>query len=183
MKKSSSKGRVIESRLVYHGPLFDVRRERVREPGGIVAMRDVVVHFGSVVLLPVLDDGRILLVRQYRHAARQHLWELVAGRIERGEPAAGAARRELEEETGYSGRRFRRLTAFFPTPGFVTERMLLYMADGLRAGTARPEADEKIRTRAFSLSDLERKIRRGAIRDAKSIAGILFYAHFLARNS
>ncbi|HVB99056.1 MAG TPA: NUDIX hydrolase [Candidatus Dormibacteraeota bacterium] len=181
--KRSQQARVMKSRLVYHGPLFDVKREQVREPGGVVASRDIVVHRGSIVLVPVLDDGRILMVRQYRHAMGQFLWELVAGGIEPGERPAAAAARELIEETGYTGRRFRRLTEFFPTPGFVSERMVIYLVKNLCAGTARPEADEKLRVGAFALSDLERKIRRGVIRDGKSIAGILFYARFAAPRS
>lgn len=184
MKRQTGKrAQVLSSRVVFRGRVFDVRRDRVREPGGIAAARDIVVHGGSVVLLPVLEDGRILLVRQYRHAAGQFLWELVAGGIERGENPAAAARRELKEETGYSGRRFRRLMEFFPTPGFVTERMMTYLVEGLRAGTAHPEPDERIRVGAFSLPALERKIRRGGIRDAKTIAGLLFYARYFARKS
>lgn len=171
---------VLSSRVVYRGSIFDVRRDRVREPGGVLTTREVVVHYGSIVLVPVLDDGRILLVRQYRHAAGQSLWELVAGRTERNESPARAARRELAEETGYSGRRFRRLIEFFPTPGFVSERMDLFLVEGLKPGTARPEDDEKIRVGAFRLADLDRRIRRGAIRDAKTIAGVLFYSRFLA---
>jgi ADP-ribose pyrophosphatase len=177
---SSRKARVLSSRVVYRGSIFDVRRDKVREPGGIVATRDIVVHFGSIVLIPVLDDGRILLVRQYRHATGESLWELVAGRTERGENPSRAARRELEEETGYTGRRFRRLIEFFPTPGFVSERMVMYLVEGLKEGTARPEEDEKIEVGAFSLAELERRIRRGSIRDGKSIAGLLYYSRFLA---
>lgn len=179
--KRSHQARVIESQSVYKGPVFDVRRDRVREPGGIVTTRDVVIHSGSIVLVPVLDDGRILLVRQYRHCAGQFLWELVAGGIERGEQPAAAARRELIEETGYAGRRFRRLIQFFPSPGFVTERMIVYLVEGLQPGKARPEADEKIQLGIFRLADLERKIRNGAIRDGKTIAGLLFYSRFIAR--
>ncbi len=175
------KARLIKSRLMYHGRLFDVRRDQVREPGGVVASRDVVVHHGSVVLVPVLEDGRIILVRQYRHAAGRSLWELVAGHIEPGEQTGAAARRELIEETGYTARRFRRLLEFFPSPGFVSERMVVYLAEGLRAGAAQPEADEKISARAFRLADLEGKIRRGLIRDGKSIAALLFYSRFVAR--
>jgi len=172
---------VISSRIVYRGSIFDVRSDKVREPGGIVATRDIVVHFGSIVLLPVLDDGRILLVRQYRHATGESLWELVAGRTERGENPARAARRELAEETGYTGRRFRRLIEFFPTPGFVSERMVLYLVEGLKAGTARPEEDEKIEVGAFSLDELDHRIRRGSIRDGKTIAGLLYYLRYVAR--
>lgn len=180
--KTNKRARVLSSRTVFRGPVFDVRRDRVREPGGVEATRDVVVHYGSVVLIPVLDDGRVLLVRQYRHATGQFLWELVAGRTERGESSPRAARRELTEETGYSGRRFRRLIEFFPTPGFVSERMVLYVVEGLKPGTARPEADEKIETGAFTLAELEGRIRRGTIRDGKTIAGLLYYIDFGAQN-
>ena len=170
------RARVLESKVVYSGPVFGVRQDRVREPGGVECTRDVVTHAGSVVLLPVFSDGRLLLVRQYRHAVGAYLWELVAGRIEPGESPLAAARRELLEETGYTGRRFRRLLDVFPTPGFVSERMVVYAVEGLTPGSARPEADERIRARRFSLRELEVMMRRGRLRDAKSIAGILYYS-------
>ena len=161
--------------------MFGVRQDRVIEPGGIRAVRDVVTHNGSVVLLPVLPDGRILLVRQYRHAAGQYLWELVAGRIDPGEAPSTAARRELREETGYTARQLRKLLDVFPTPGFVSERIVVYLATGLRAGTAQPESDEVITSRLFTLPELKRRMRTGALRDAKSIAAILYYATFIQR--
>ncbi len=176
-----AKARLLSSRILYRGPVFGVRRDRVLEPGGIEVTRDIVTHSGSVVLLPLFPDGRILLVRQYRHAVGRFLWELVAGRIDPGEPPLRAARRELLEETGYSARRLRKLLDLFPTPGFVSERMLVYLATGLRPGSAQPEADERIQTRKFTLAELERKIHRGTLRDAKSVAALLFYARYLAR--
>ncbi|MCL6481102.1 MAG: NUDIX hydrolase [Firmicutes bacterium] len=176
-----TQARLLSSRTLYRGPVFDVRRDRVIEPGGLEVTRDIVTHSGSVVLLPVFPDGRILLVRQYRHAVGRFLWELVAGRIDPGEPPLRAARRELLEETGYSARRLRKLLDLFPTPGFVSERMLVYLATGLHPGRARPEADERIQTGKFTLAALERKIRRGTLRDAKSIAALLYYARYLAR--
>lgn len=178
--RTNRAARLLSSRLVFRGSVFDVRRDRVREPGGVETTRELVLHRGSVVLLPVRRDGRILLVRQYRHAAGRFLWELAAGRIERREKPFAAARRELLEETGYHGRRFRRLTDFFPTPGFVTERMVLFLVEGLAPGVGRPDPDERIAVRAFAPAELARRIRRGSIRDGKTIAGLLFYFRFVA---
>jgi ADP-ribose pyrophosphatase len=180
-KRPTKKARLLESKVVYRGPVFLVRRDRVAEPGGVVATRELVVHSGSVVVLPVLPDGRILLIRQYRHAAGQFLWELVAGRIEPGEKPLAAARRELAEETGYTARQFTKMLDLFPTPGFVSERMLVYAARGLRPGVARPEADEKIVSKPFPTREVESMMRSGKLRDAKSIAGILFYMRFVRR--
>jgi ADP-ribose pyrophosphatase len=171
--------KVLSSRILHRGPVFGVRRDRVVEPGGVPVTREVVTHPGSVVVLPVFADGRLLLIRQYRHAVGQFLWELVAGRVEPGEGPLSAARRELLEETGYTARRFRKLLDLFPTPGFVSENMVLYAAEGLRPGPARPEADEVITSRAFSTARLERMMRQGALRDAKSIAAILYYTRFV----
>src|SRR5229473_4645334 len=136
-----ARARVLKSETMYAGPVFGVRKDRVVEPGGVTVIRDVVTHSGSVVLLPLFDDGRVLLVRQYRHAVGTYLWELVAGRIEPRESPLAAAKRELLEETGYTARRFRKLLDVFPTPGFVTESMMIFLATGLSAGVARPEED------------------------------------------
>lgn len=173
--------RVLKSEMLYQGRVFGVRRDLVIEPGGVEVTRDIVTHNGSVVLLPIFPGGGILLVRQYRHSVGRYLWELVAGRIEPGEAPDAAARRELAEETGYTARRFRKLMDVFPTPGFVSENMVVFLAQGLKAGPPRPEEDEKIAMRVFSLSRLERMMRSGALRDAKSIAAILYYARFVRR--
>jgi ADP-ribose pyrophosphatase len=166
---------------MFTGRVFGVRRDRVTEPGGMTSTRDVVTHNGSVVVLPVLADGRILLIRQYRHAIGGYLWELVAGRVEPGERPRAAARRELVEETGYTARRFRPLLDLFPTPGFVAENMVIFLATGLRPGLPQPDGDERIIARAFSLAQLQRSMRAGRLRDAKSVAAILFYARFVRR--
>jgi ADP-ribose pyrophosphatase len=184
MKKSSDKpagqqAKVLNSETVYEGAVFGVRRDEVLEPSGVQATREVVTHPGSVVVLPVLPDGKILLIQQYRYAARQFMWELVAGRIDEGETPREAAARELMEETGYRAMKFRIFLEVFPTPGFVEEKMFLLLAEGLTAGKAQPEEDEKIVSRAYNHKQLEEMIRKGELRDAKSIAGILYYLRFM----
>ena len=171
--------RVLQSKTLYEGNVFSVRQDRIAEPGGMVVTRDIVVHRGSVVLLPVFPDGSILLVRQYRHALGTFLWELVAGRVEAGESRPAAARRELIEETGYTARRVHQILELFPSPGFVTERMWVFAATGLQRGLAQPEEDERITARKFSLAALEKMIRRGSLHDAKSVAAILFHSRYL----
>jgi ADP-ribose pyrophosphatase len=173
-------GKILRSKVMYQGPIFGVRRDEVLEPTGVRATREVITHPGSVVVMPVLQDGRIILIRQYRHAARQFLWELVAGRMEPGESVRQAAARELMEETGYRTKRLRVLLDLFPTPGFLEERMYILLAEGLTSGKAEPEEDEKIVAKSFARDELEKMIQRGVLRDAKSIAGLLFYFRFLA---
>ena len=178
--RTANTARILKSETIYQGPVFGLRRDLVLEPGGVRATREVITHPGSVVVLPVFPDGRILLIRQYRHATRQFLWELVAGRMEAGESPRRAAARELIEETGYRARRFRVFLDVFPTPGFLEERMYILLAQELTSGDARPEVDEKITPRAFPPAQLMQMIRRGTLRDAKTIAGLLYYFSFLS---
>jgi ADP-ribose pyrophosphatase len=130
------KGRVklISSKMVYQGKVFGVRHDVVVEPGGKPAGRDIVTHPGSVVVLPVLNDGRILMIRQYRQTAGDYMLEVVAGRKESGENNLKAAKRELAEETGYRAKRFREMMDVYPSPGFVEETMVAFAATGLTAG-------------------------------------------------
>jgi ADP-ribose diphosphatase len=179
MAKSSRppKARVLSSRVAYRGPVFRVTTDQVAEPGGIRARRDVVRHSGSVVVLAVDDrkpEPRVLLERQYRHAARSMMWELPAGRIDEGESSLAAARRELLEETGYTAQQWKKILYFYVSPGFLDETMTIYLARELRRGQAQPEADEKIATRFFPLSSARKMALRGRIHDAKTISGILW---------
>ena len=181
VRQPNKKAKILSSKVIYEGKAFGVRRDELIEPTGVHTVREVVTHPGSVVVLPVLPDGRIVLVRQYRHACRQYLWELVAGRMERGENPKKSATRELIEETGYRAKKFSIFLDVFPTPGFLEERMFLLLAEGVTAGEAQPEEDEKLVVASHSRKQLERMIRSGKLKDAKSIAGLLYYFTFLMK--
>lgn len=170
--------RVLHSKTVYSGKILEVKIDRVIEPGGVTADREVVCHSGSVVVLPQLADGRVLMVRQFRYPARRRLWELVAGRIERAETPHDAARRELLEETGYRAQRLKRLFDFYPSPGFSSEEMHLIEARGLTRTKAQPEADERIQLGRFTRRELLRMVRAGKIHDGKTLVGLLWLLGF-----
>jgi ADP-ribose pyrophosphatase len=148
--------RVLSSKVVFRGPVFQVVSDRVIEPGAREAFRrDIVRHQGSVVIMAVEKTDRepsVLLTRQYRYAAGKALWELPAGRIDRGEQALRAAQRELREETGYTAESWQRILFFYASPGFLDETMAIYLARRLKRPTAQPEDDEIIRKRFFPLS-------------------------------
>ncbi len=177
--RSSSKQRVqvLSSKVVYRGPVFYVTAEQVREPGGVTVRRDVVHHQGSVVIMAIdksSPEPRVLLTRQYRYAAENHLWELPAGRIDTGEDHLAAAKRELQEETGYTARDWERILFFYVSPGFLNEFMVVYLARNLKKGTPRPEEDEVITKRLFPVSRAATMVMRGALQDSKTISGLLW---------
>ena len=182
-----AKVRLLSSRTVYRGPVFTITTDHVQEPGGIRVRRDLIHHSGSVVILAVDQSGdqsgstpRVLLERQYRHAAGDYLWELPAGRIDPGEHELKAAKRELLEETGYTAAHWRRILKFYASPGFMAETMSVFLATGLRAGIAHPEADEIIYKRLVPLPTAVRMVTSGTIRDGKTISGILWLQHRMA---
>lgn len=174
-KKQSA--RVISSQTVFRGPVFSVVSQKVQEPDGVEARRDIVEHPGSIVILALDDSGktpRVLLERQYRHAARRRLWELPAGSLEPGEAPLPAAKRELLEETGYSASNWRKALYFYVSPGFLTESMQVFLATGIKKGKAEPEEDERIAVRFFPLRQAVRMAVSGKIIDAKTIAPLLW---------
>ena len=178
--RSSRKARIVSSHTVYKGPVFWVTHDVVEEPGGVRAARDVIHHTGSVVVLAVEESQRVtrvLLERQYRHAAQSNLWELPAGRIDAGEKPLAAAKRELLEETGYTARQWRRILNFYASPGFVAETMSVFLATGLKAGAAQPEADEVIHLHLIPLPEAVKMVLSGKVRDAKTISSILWLDH------
>ena len=185
--KSSQKrklARVVSAKKVFSGPIFTVVSQKVQEPDGVHVRRDLVQHPGSIVILAVDNSGtesRVLLERQYRHAAGARLWELPAGSLEPDEDKLAAAKRELMEETGYAARKWEKALYFYVSPGFLTESMQVFLAQGLTKGKAQPEDDERIAIRFFSVRQAVEMAVSGKIIDAKTIAGILWLQNKIKR--
>jgi ADP-ribose pyrophosphatase len=171
MKLTSSK-ELLKTRI------FSVTEDEAIEPGGFHIQRAIIQHPGSAVMMAIDEKKRILLVRQYRLPARQFLWELPAGRVDPGETPLKAARRELIEETGMRARTWKKLVSFYPSPGFLAEKMNLFVAMELTAGVAKPMEDERIEMRWFAARDIEQMIRAGKIIDGKTITGFLMWKAF-----
>jgi ADP-ribose pyrophosphatase len=162
----------IDSKKVFSGRVFDVTVDTIRE-GDRTYIREVVHHPGSAVILPVLDDGTIALVKQYRHPAVKYLLELPAGTLnDRERPEVGAAR-ELEEELGLVAGKLEKLSEFFVSPGFCEEKMWLYLATDLKQTEQRLEEDEVIEIVRLPIDRALQMISEGEIEDAKTIIGLL----------
>jgi ADP-ribose pyrophosphatase len=170
--------KITSSKQVYDCGLFRVTEDvAVDAKTKFQIKRSVVRHIGSAVMMAVDDKKRVLLVRQYRLPADQYLWELPAGRLDAGEKPLQAAKRELKEETGYAARKWTKLASFWVSPGYVQERMTIFLARDLTAGEATPMDDERIEARWFKRKELAGMISSGAIEDAKTIVGFLTWRH------
>ena len=162
---------VLSTESVYKGKVFDVRVDDIRE-GDVEYKRDIIVHTGSAVIVPMFDDGTVALVRQYRHAAGEYLLEVPAGTLEAGEDPMAGAVRELEEEIGVRAAKVEKLCEFYVSPGFLTEKMHLYLATGLTETKQALEDDEILTIERHSLNDLSQMVKTGHILDAKTIIAI-----------
>jgi ADP-ribose pyrophosphatase len=170
--------KLLSSKTSFTGKVFHITSDRVLEPNGVTAVRDVVRHSGSAVVLAVDDNGsepRVLLERQYRYPARDYLWEIPAGRIDPKENPLAAAKRELLEETGYRAKSWHKALFFFPSPGFMDETMTVFLAQDLRPGEAQPEQDERIDCELIPLSRAVDMVMSGEIRDGKTIVALLWF--------
>jgi ADP-ribose pyrophosphatase len=163
--------KLISSKEIFNSEIFRLTEDHAIDPGGFKIKRVIVQHRGSAVMMAVDTRKRILLVRQYRLPARQYLWELPAGRLDAGETPLQAAKRELIEETGYRARAWKKLASFYPSPGYVAEKMFIFLATGLTAGVATPMDDERIETRWFTPKEIDRAIESAKIADAKTMIG------------
>jgi ADP-ribose pyrophosphatase len=162
--------------VVYKGRVFSVEVGRIDFPNGTSHEVEVVRHPPSVVLIPVQEDGRIVLVRQFRPSIGRELWELPAGSVEEGETPEAAAVRECEEETGLVPDRVERIGGFYPAPGFCDEELIFFRVSGLRPAAAdsphQHDADEDIAVQVFEREDVRTMAARGEIRDLKTVFGL-----------
>jgi len=168
---------------MYDGRVIDLDVDTVRFPDGSIGRLEMIRHPGASAVVPFLDppsapDPRILLLRQFRHAADGYLWEIPAGRLDAGEDPETCARRELREEAGCDATSVERLTTIYTTPGFTDESIHLFMAQGLVEQTTAREADEFIEVHPLCWSEVLAMISRGEIRDGKTLVGLLFVQCF-----
>ena len=163
------KEKTLHSKCVFKGSLLDVRNDEVIFPSGSKSTREWINHPGAVCCIPVLENGDICLIKQYRYAIRKYVIELPAGKLEIGETPIGCAKRELEEEIGFEAKKIRFLTMFYPAVGFVNEEMHLFLAEDLKKTNTNPDEDEFIELIPKTLDQAVEMIYSGEITDAKTI--------------
>jgi ADP-ribose pyrophosphatase len=164
---------VHDVKSLYNGKIFDVVLEKVTLPNGVVKNREIVRHPGAAAMVPLLDDGNVVLIKQYRHAVGQFVWEIPAGTLEPEEAPLGCAQRELVEEIGYEAATFDKLTEIWPAPGYTDEQIHIFLATGLTAAEQELEDDEVLEAQPMPLETALEMIRTGEIQDGKTIVGLL----------
>jgi ADP-ribose pyrophosphatase len=170
--------KIISSKELLRTPIFTVTQDHAYDPQGFEIHRAIVQHGGSAVIMPVDARSRILLVRQYRLPARQYLWELPAGRMDEGETPLKAAKRELIEETGYRAKTWTKLASYWPSPGFLAEKMHLFLARELTEGEQKPMEDERIEMRWFASKEIDELVAAGKLEDGKTLIGYSLWRRF-----
>ncbi len=164
---------VIGTEEIYNGKVVHLRVDTIRQPDGYEAKREVVAHPGAVCIVPIRDDGMVLMVRQFRLPAGQVLLEVPAGTREKNEDPHACALRELEEETGYRASELRPLYTAYLAPGYSTELMYAYMATGLTLGQTNPDEGENLELIEIPITEIESRVLAGEFADAKTIAALL----------
>lgn len=172
---------IISSKVLLKNKLFSVVEEVAHDPSGFEIHRSIIRHPGSAVMMAVDEQERILLVKQFRLPAESDLWELPAGRLDEGETPIEAAKRELEEETGYKAEKWSELISYWASPGYVAEKMNLFLAEHLTAGEQKPMEDERIEMRWFDKDEVGDWIHSGKIVDGKTIVGYYVWMERKAR--
>ena len=174
---------LVSSSRLHSGRIVNLDLDTVRFPDDSIGQLEMLRHPGAAAVVPFLDppggaDPRVVLIRQFRHAADGYIWEVPAGRLDSGEPPESCAGRELEEETGMRARRLERLTTIYTTPGFTDERIHLFLADGLEPGAEHREADEFMELHTLRWSQVLEMVERGEIVDGKTLVSLLFVQTF-----
>jgi ADP-ribose pyrophosphatase len=168
---------LLESELLFKGVVFDVVRERLREPHGAEITREVVTHSGGAGALPIFDDGRVALVRQYRHPAKMDLLEIPAGTLESGESPAECAAREVEQEIGWRPGQMHLLADFYSTPGFCGEKLYVYLATDLTASQQALDHDEFVEIVYLPLAEAVAMALRNEFSDSKTVIALVLAQH------
>jgi ADP-ribose pyrophosphatase len=166
---------VVDHKEVYRGRIVTLQVDTIRQKSGRTTIREVVLHPGGVTAVPILDDGRLLLIRQFRYPIGKYILELPAGKLDSGQPPPETMARELIEETGYSAGTLTHEGAFYTTPGISNESIHLFMARDLTYATQNLEEGEHITVEAYTLEECLEKIKNGEICDGKTILGIFWY--------
>jgi len=174
--------KVNERATVHRGRVFELIRENVTLENGTTTDVEYIEHPGAAAIVPMPSHTRVILLRQYRHALRDFIWEIPAGTLDPPEEILSCAKRELIEETGYSAERWHRLGAVTPVPGYSDERIHIFLATELQAAARNPDADEVIEVREVDFLKALGMIGTGRIQDAKSIAGLFMAASWLREN-
>ena len=164
-----------------HGKAVDFRVDQIRLPNGKKATREYLDHPGAVGVIPLIGKDKVVLVRQYRYPVKEVTWELPAGKLAKGEHPLPCVKRELQEETGYTAKKYKKLIAFWPTAAFANEVIHLYIATGLTSGQNNPDDDEFIDCAIWPLEKAYRAIQTGKIKDSKTIVGLLALSSFPRR--
>ena len=161
----------LDGETVYRGSFFNVEKDRVCLPNGAIATREYIRHPGAVVILPLFDDGTVLLERQFRFPVNRIFLEFPAGKIDKGEDTLDSAKRELKEETGYSASNWQYVTTIHNAIGYSDEQLIVYLAKDLQAGSARPDEEELVQTFRTPVSQLLEWVKNGTITDVKTVIG------------
>ena len=168
--------------IVYHGKIFELIRENITLENGTTTDVEFIEHPGAAAIIPFLDDNRIVLLKQYRHALKKVIWEIPAGTLDPQEEIISCAKRELIEETGYSASGWQKLGEITPVPGYSDERIHIYLATELQPAEQHLDADEVIQVQEVEFKDALEMIGKGIIQDAKSIVGLFMASAWLKGN-
>ncbi|MBS3995290.1 MAG: NUDIX hydrolase [Alkaliphilus sp.] len=175
------KEKTVHSEMIFEGKIINLRVDTVELPNHKLATREIVEHPGAVAVVPVTEDNKIVMVRQYRKPVEDFLLEIPAGKLDKDELPESCARRELEEETGYKAETLKHLLSFYTSPGFSNEILHIYLGQNLTQGKAHPDEDEYISSEGYSLEELMGMIFNGSIMDSKTIIAILATKEYLMR--